>query len=130
MDPSVEAGMDARTDGGGSRVGDGRWPRHPAACARGPAKAPHRPAPGAGQGKPAWRPATLGAARSRGLPPVGGVAAPTAGPGGASALAGGRRDIGACRGPEERLRWRTGRIGPEELWHWQGGRRSGGAGAQ
>jgi len=50
MDPSVEASMDARTDGGGSQVEDGRRPRLLEASPRGATKAPRHPAPLAGQG--------------------------------------------------------------------------------
>ena len=84
MDPSVEAGMDARTDGGGSQVEDGRRPRLPAASPRGATKAPRRPAPLAGQGMGA-RP--LGRGRAASL--AGGGGAPLAGAvGGAAAPAG------------------------------------------
>ena len=50
MDPSVEAGMDARTDGGGSQVEDERQPRLLAPSPRGATKAPRRPASLTGQG--------------------------------------------------------------------------------
>jgi len=68
---------------------------------------------------PAWWPATLGAARTRGLPPERRAAALAGGAGGAATLAGGVE--GAAALDPWGSRWWEGRR------RWQGARRSGGA---